>query len=163
MANHPEDELVALRLRAKQQFGYFAGTRCPYFQNVVRFNSIGFQHLRFKSWNRTRKCGDQVELFSILIWAAEVIRLSRTVQGITTFKKLERFHRHGQWVKELVTVTYYVFYAVFDGRRVKVIVRRINDGIPYFWSVTSNQQSKSSSRLKAPCAPRTKPPNSAAL
>lgn len=46
--------------------------------------------------------------------APEILRLSHTVQGVQQTQEWERRHRHGQWEKLLIELTYYEFVAVVD-------------------------------------------------
>ena len=108
--------------------------RCPYFQANVHFNARGFEHLRRKSWNRGRDRSDQLMRLKHLARAPEILRLSRTVQGIEETHEWERRHKHGRWEKLLVPVTYYEFMAVIEERRFKVIVKRAAGGELMFWS-----------------------------
>jgi hypothetical protein len=67
--------------------------------------------------------------------APEILRLSRTVQGIEKTHEWERRHKHGRWEKLLVLVTYYEFMAVIEDRRFKVIVKQLPGGERIFWSL----------------------------
>jgi len=67
--------------------------------------------------------------------APEILRLSRTVQGIQATHEWERRRRHGKWENLLVFVTYYEFIAVLDRRRFKVIVKQLPAGERIFWSL----------------------------
>jgi hypothetical protein len=110
--------------------------RCPYFQANVHFNARGFEHLRRKSWNRGRDRSDQLIRLKHLARAPEILRLSRTVQGIEKAHEWERWHKHGRWEKLLVPVTYYEFVSVIEERRFKVIVKQLPGGQCIFWSFT---------------------------
>ena len=108
---------------------------CPYFQANVHFNARGFEHLRRKSWNRGRDRQNQFMRLRHLARAPEILRLSRTVQGIEETHEWERRHKHGRWEKLLVPVTYYEFIAVLEGRRFKVIVKQLSGSERIFWSL----------------------------
>jgi hypothetical protein len=129
------DEFKDVRWRAEAQYGVIGSVRCPYFQTTVIFSSEGFRHLLFKSWNRGRDRRDQFMRLKQIARAPEILRLSRTVQGIFQTNEWKRQHRHGHWEKLLVAVTYYEFIAVLAERRFKVIVKQLPNGERIFWSL----------------------------
>jgi hypothetical protein len=128
-------EFSRVRNEAEQQYRAYGQIACPYFQGPVAFNTEGFRHIVFKSWNRGRDPHDQFMRLKYLFRAPEILRLSRTVQGIQETQGWERRRRHGRWEKLLTPVTYYEFIAVLDGRRFKVIVKQLPDGQRIFWSL----------------------------
>ena len=121
--------------QAEEQYRAFVSIRCPYFQDTITFNARDFEHLRRKSWNRGRDQRDQFMRLKHVSRAPEILRLSRTVQGIEVAQEWERQHKHGRWEKLLVPVTYYEFVAVLNNRRFKVIVKQLPGGQRIFWSL----------------------------
>ena len=128
-------EFNQVRREAEQVFFSIGQIQCPYFQDRVHFNTEGFRHLLFKSWNRGRDRRDQFIRLKHLARAPEILRLSRTVQGIQETTAWERRRRHGRWDKLLIAVTYYEFVAVLNARRFKVIVKQLPGGERIFWSL----------------------------
>ena len=123
-------------LRKAQEFYVSIGRiRCPFFRDVVHFNAQGLEHLRRKAWNRGRESRDQFMRLKHIARAAEILKLSSTVQGIQETNEWERRHRHGRWEKLLIPVTYYEFMAVLEKRRFKVIVKQLPGGDRIFWSL----------------------------
>jgi len=112
---------------------------CPYFGDDVYFNAKGLDHLIFKSWNNTRITRDQFTRLRHIRLAPEIIRQSKTLQGIWTTKKVERIKINSRWEKVLKLITYYEFIAVMESHnskiRVKVIVKEIEGGEKFFWSL----------------------------
>ncbi len=113
---------------------------CPYFKEEVLFNVKGLDHLIFKNWNKTRPIIDQYVRFRHLQLAPEVIRNSKTLQGIWVTNKFERIKRKdGKWEQKLKLITYYEFIAVLESHgskvRVKIIVKQIHGGEKFFLSI----------------------------
>lgn len=133
--NFTDLEFYEVLGKAHELYQSLGQIRCPYFQTNVHFNARGFDHLRRKSWNRGRPRNDQFMRLRHLSRAPEILRLSRTVQGIEETHEWERRHKHGRWEKALVPVTYYEFVAVLEGRRFKVIVKQLPSGERIFWSL----------------------------
>jgi hypothetical protein len=130
-----DEEFKRIRQRAEDQYRLVGSIRCPYFGEPVFFNSEGFRHFLFKSWNRGRDQHDQFMRLKHFVRAPEILRLSRTVQGIQSTQEWERRHKYGRWEHLLVSVTYYQFVAVLENRRFKVIVKQLPDGVRIFWSL----------------------------
>lgn len=107
----------------------------PYLQKEVAFDSRGLEHLKFKRRGHARSIQDQYMRFKLLHLAPEVLKLSRTVQGIFLGKHFERVRMHSRTEERLVPVTYYEFIAVLGEYRVKVIIKEIDGGQPFFWSL----------------------------
>ena len=130
-----DQEFADTLQEAQEIYRTLGQIRCPYFQASIHFNSQGLEHLRRKSWNRGRDRRDQFMRLKHLARAPEILRLSRTVQGIEETHEWQRQHRHGQWEKVMVPVTYYEFVAVLERRRFKVIVKQSPGGERIFWSL----------------------------
>ena len=133
--NFTDQEFAAILHGAQEVYRTLGQIRCPYFQANVHFNALGFEHLRRKSWNRGRDRRDQFMRLKHVARAPEILRLSRTVQGIEETHEWERRHKHGRWEKALVPVTYYEFVAVLEQRRFKVVVKQLPGGQRIFWSL----------------------------
>lgn len=129
------EEFAELRKVAEQKYHSFRTIYCPYFRSDVSFNTEGFRHLLFKSWNRGRSRLDQFMRLKFIAWAPEILRLTRTVQGVEETHEWQRQKKHGRWEKLMVPVTYYEFVAVMEKRRFKVIVKQLNGGALIFWSL----------------------------
>ena len=144
--NFTDQEFATVLQEAQAFYRTLEQIRCPYFQSNVQFNARGFEHLRRKTWNRGRDRHDQFMRLKHLARAPEILRLSRTVQGIQETHEWERQHKHEAWIKLMVSVTYYEFVAVLETRRFKVIVKELPDGQRIFWSLIpfwrQNEQGK---------------------
>lgn len=130
-----DTEFNQVRREAEQVFFSVGQIQCPYFQDRVHFNTECFRHLLFKRWNRGRDRRDQFIRLKHLARAPEILRLSRTVQGIQETTAWERRRRHGRWEKDMIAVTYYEFVAVLNARRFKVIVKQSPGGERIFRSL----------------------------
>ncbi len=112
---------------------------CPYFGENIHFNAKGFEHLIFKEWNKTRVVADQFVRFRHLNLAPEIIRQSKTLQGMWTTQKFERIKKKDGWEKVMKLITYYEFIAVMESHgskvRVKIIVKEIQGGGKFFLSI----------------------------
>lgn len=109
--------------------------RCPYFGVDIIFNAKGIRHLKFKSDERARSRHDQYARLKLLRLAPEVLRISKTVQGIWHTKRFEMQKTHSRWERVLKEVSFWEFIAVLDSVRVKVIVKEVAGGGKHFWSI----------------------------
>lgn len=126
------DEIVA---NGEEMYKKFSVIRCPYFESEVHFNAQGLEHLKFKRRIQARSRHDQYMRFKLLYLAPEVLRLSRTVQGIWETKHFERIRVHSRTETVLKNVIYYEFIAVLKKIRIKVVVKQVDGGQIFFWSI----------------------------
>jgi hypothetical protein len=108
---------------------------CPYFKEKISFNARGWEHLKFKRLERARFETDQYMRLKLIHLAPEILKLSHTVQGISETKKFERIRVHSRTDTVLKVVNYYEFIAVIKRNRVKIIVKQIENGQKFFWSI----------------------------
>jgi hypothetical protein len=111
--------------------GYFPGEK-------ISFNAKGLEHLKFKTKNHARSKDDQYIRLKLLHLAPEVIKLSRTVQGISTQKVWEVSRSNQRNESCLMDAIFYEFVAVLEGVKVKVIIKKVGKGPKYFWSIIPN-------------------------
>ncbi len=128
-----------LKDRTETFFKEIGEVFCPYFQDKVTFNAKGLEHLKFKTKHHARPQADQYVRFKILHLAPEVLKLSRTIQGISHTKTFEYIRSNARTEYILKDVSYYEFIAILDDKqekkRVRVVVKQIEQGPKYFWSV----------------------------
>ncbi|MFA6006697.1 MAG: hypothetical protein WC764_03155 [Candidatus Paceibacterota bacterium] len=108
---------------------------CPYLKAKVSFTAAGLEHLKFKRHEKPRNIEDQYMRFKLLSLAPEILKASHTLQGIQETKKFERVRMHGRTESILKLVTYYEFIAVVKRNRVRVILKQIESGQYFFWSL----------------------------
>jgi hypothetical protein len=124
-----------VRQEAEALYANVGSIKCPYFGSSIAFNAKGIRHLKFKSDEQARSREEQYTRLKLLKYAPEVIKLSRTVQGIWATKKFEEQKTHSRWERVLKEVIFYEFVAVLDSVRVKVIVKEVVGGEKHFWSI----------------------------
>ncbi|MEK7610388.1 MAG: hypothetical protein AAB468_01410 [Patescibacteria group bacterium] len=130
-----EKDLATVKEKSEAFYGSIKKVHCPYFGENVVFNAKGIRHLKFKSDERARTREDQYSRLKLIHLAPEVLKLSRTVQGIWHTKRFEIQKTHSRWEKILKNVSFYEFLAVLDSVRIKVIVKEVVGGEKHFWSV----------------------------
>lgn len=130
-----QQKFERIKKEAIEFYNSIGEIKCPYFSGKVSFNTLGMQHLKFKSWNRTRTKPDQYMRFKLLKYAPEVIKKSNTLQEISRKKNLERVKTNARWEEKAIEVNYYGFVAILDEIRIKIIVKEIKSGEKYFWSI----------------------------
>lgn len=134
------DKFNEVKHNAEDLYNNIGSVYCPYFGEEVYFNTKGFDHLIFKEWNKTRIVSDQFSRLRHLSLAPEVIKNSKTLQGIWVTNKFERIKKKdGKWEQRLKLTTYYEFIAVLESHgskvRVKIIVKQIAGGEKFFLSI----------------------------
>lgn len=108
---------------------------CPYLKEKVYFNRKGLNHIKFKKWNNARSNNDQYMRLKLIHYASEIIKKSHTLQGYSETKEFEHKKINSRWENIWTNVVYYEFIAVIDSIRVRIIVKYVEGGGKYFWSI----------------------------
>ena len=130
-----EQDFEKVRIDAEMFYAAIDKIRCPYFGDDIAFNGKGLRHLKFKADKQARPHKDQYSRLKLIRYAPEVLKLSRTVQGVWSVRRFEEQKTNSRWERMMKDVTYYEFIAVLDSVRVKVIVKEVAGGEKHFWSV----------------------------
>ena len=130
-----EQDFERVRNDAEAFYATVGKTYCPYFGGDIAFNAKGLRHLKFKSDKQARSHKDQYSRLKLIRYAPEVLKLSKTVQGIWSVKRFEEQKTNSRWERVMKEVSYYEFIAVLDSVRVRVIVKEVAGGEKHFWSV----------------------------
>lgn len=125
---------------AEDFYNKIESVTCPFFKEKVLFNSKGFDHLVFKTWNKSRPINDQFGRLRHIRLAPEILNQSRTLQGVWTTQKMERTRKKdGKWQQIMKLVSYYEFIAVMESHGskiiVKVIIKQVEGGEKFFLSL----------------------------
>ena len=125
-----------IKAKAEECYKQVDNVYCPFLKKNVGFNSKGLDHIKFKSWNRSRSNSDQYLRLKFLKLAPSILEKSGTLQEYNNTKNFERVKTSSRWQKLMVPVRYYGFVAILDYEiRVKVIVKEVYGGQPHFWSI----------------------------
>jgi len=124
-----------VKKKAEKFYATINSIHCPYFGEKITFNAKGMKHLKFKRDQVARIQQDQYSRLKLTHLAPEVLKLSKTVQGIWHTKHLENEKKNNRWEKKLKEVSFYEFIAVLENVRVKVIVKQTTGGEKHFWSI----------------------------
>ena len=108
---------------------------CPYFKDKVYFNSQGLEHLKFKRYEKPRLEPDQYMRFKLFHLVPEILKISHTLQGKLQIQKFERIRAHNRTDNVLKLVTYFEFIALVNRDRVKIVVKQLDNGQKFFWSI----------------------------
>jgi len=131
------EKFEELKKKIKEYYDKLDVVTCPYLKRDVNFNEEGFSRLLSKSWNRGRSTIEQYTRLRILPKVVEIIKISHTLQEFDERNIFVRQKINSRWEKRLKTVRYYVFIAFLKeyNFRLKIIIKEIEGGQPFFWSV----------------------------
>lgn len=117
-------------------YGMIGQIRCPALKNdIVHFNSVGFNHLVYKKANCERSKIDQITKFKLLAKAKIIIEISTTHQEYDESLKEITKKKYKKKIKETAMIYYWGFVAIINGYRIKVVVRQVGNGKKHFYSV----------------------------
>jgi len=131
----PEEKFKTIREQAEEEYKNIDKIRCPYLNDEVHFNNEGFEHLLFKSWNRTRSRIEQYTRLRLLKLAPEILKKSHTLQEYDERKIFVRQKINSRWERRVKIVRYYIFIAIIKNSRIKIIVKEIEGGVKFFYSL----------------------------
>lgn len=131
------EKFKRIKDEAKEFYDNLDKIKCPYLKKDVHFNAEGFEHIFSKSWNRGRSIVEQYTRLRILPKVVDIISCTCTLQEFDERQIFVRQKINSRWEKRLKTVRYYVFIALLRSQnfRMKIVVKEIEGGQPYFWSV----------------------------
>ncbi len=132
-----DEKFKEVRHQAEILYKKIGAINCPYLGRTVHFSTVGFQHILFKDWNTTRNRVEQYTRLKLIPLARRVIEKSNTLQEYDRRPLWVRLKMRGTWQRQLRSVQYYGFVAVFPEKevRVKVIVKEIQGETPIFYSI----------------------------
>jgi hypothetical protein len=117
---------------------FYADTKpllSPALNERVYFTAEGFNHFVFKGSRKERERPSQIMRFKLLPRAIRLVGYANTLQEFEeTLKEFEVKSRKKR-VRKSKPVRYWGIIAIFEGRKIKVILRRIGDGQLHFWSI----------------------------
>lgn len=125
-----------LRADALQFYNNLRPIRSPALDETVHFTAEGFNHIVFKAPRREREKPSQIMRFKLLGRASKLIALSTTFQEYEETIREFEMKSHKKRVRKSKPVKYWGIIAIIDGRKIKVILRKIGDnGQLHFWSI----------------------------
>lgn len=108
----------------------------PAFNQEIHFSAEGFNHIVFKRAHSERERPSQILRFKLLPLAVKLIKISTTYQEVEETIKEFEVKRFKKKVRKSCPVKYWGIIAIIDGRKIKVIIRKIGDnGNLHFWSI----------------------------
>jgi hypothetical protein len=135
MIQFTQEEFDAVKASGEELYKSLENIYCPYFKAKIAFNAKGLEHLKFISRNKARLPADQFMRFKLIKLAPLILGASGTIQGILETKKFEPVRMHSRTESLLLPVSYYEFTAVIKRNRAKIIIKQVNMGEIYFWSL----------------------------
>jgi hypothetical protein len=135
MLEFTQEQFELIKSKDEETYKSIGEVYCPYFKEKISFNANGLRHLKFKSVDKARSEQDQYMRFKLLHLAPEVLQSSHTLQGILETNRFERVRVNSRTDTILKPVNYFEFIAVIKRNRIKVIIKQIDEGVKYFWSI----------------------------
>lgn len=107
----------------------------PVFNQEIYFSAEGFNHIVFKNARNEREKSSQILRFKLLSLAVKLVKISTTYQEFEETIKEFECKSFKKKIRKNKIVKYWGIIAIIDGRKIKVIIRKIGDGNFYFWSI----------------------------
>ncbi len=108
----------------------------PAFNEDIYFTAEGFNHIIYKRARSEREKSSQILRFKLLPLAVKLIKLSTTFQEFEETLQQFEVKSFKKRVTKSKPVKYWGIIAIIEGRKIKVILRKIGDnGQMHFWSI----------------------------
>jgi len=125
-----------LKEDAQKFYNGISSVFSPAFKEKIHFTSEGFNHIVFKSPRTEREKTSQILRFKLLPLAVKLIKESTTYQEFEETLKEFEIKSYKKKSRESKSVKYWGVIAITDGRKIKVIIRKVGDnGGMHFWSI----------------------------
>jgi hypothetical protein len=107
----------------------------PALGEQVYFTAEGFNHIIFGRARSERERPSQIMRFKLLPRAIRLVEHANTFQEYE--ETLKQFEVKTRKRREMKTkpVRYWGLIAIFEGRKIKVVLRQIGNGQLHFWSI----------------------------
>ena len=107
----------------------------PALNEYIHFTAEGFEHIIYKGSRVERDKNSQKMRFKLLPRAVRLLEISTTFQEYEEISKQFWIQRHKKRIQESKRVQYWGIIAIIEGRKIKVIVRKVGNGQFHFWSI----------------------------
>jgi len=108
----------------------------PFLDHDVYFTAEGFNHIIFTNSRSERERSSQILRFKLLSLAVKLVKISTTYQEFEETLKEFNVRSFKKRISKTKAVRYWGIIAIIDGRKIKVILRKIGDnGNVHFWSI----------------------------
>lgn len=108
----------------------------PALNEYVHFTAEGFNHVIFKGSRSEREHSSQIMRFKLLSRAIKLVGHSTTYQEYEETIMQFEVKNHKKKMLKPKPVKYWGIIAITEGRKIKVILRKIGDnGHLHFWSI----------------------------
>ena len=125
-----------LRVDAQRFYISIRPILSPALKEYAHFTAEGFNHIIFKGSHSERERLSQILRFKLLSRAVKLIGLSTTYQEYEETLKEFEVKSYKKKIRKSKPVKYWGIIAIIDGRKIKVILRKIGDnGQLHFWSI----------------------------
>lgn len=131
----PIEKFNKVKIEAEKFYKSVGDIYCPYFKERINLNHKGLEHIEFKGNNAIRPIKDQYRRLKILKYTPIILESSHTLQGIRRTKNFEYIKTNSRWENVLKNVIYFEFIAILDDLRIRIILKQIENGSKFFWSI----------------------------
>ena len=101
----------------------------------VIFNAEGFNYIIFKKERSERDKKSQILRFKLIPLAKELLEKANIYQEYEETLSTFSIKKHKKKIIVTKIVKYWGIIAIFKGRKIKIIIRKVGNGNIHFWSI----------------------------
>jgi hypothetical protein len=132
-------EREKVKNEAREIYNKIGRVWSPTLNDHVSFESTGFRHLMWKGGER-RPYTQQVRRLSLIVSATEIISNPKSRVIKREEARYSPIKRDGVEVVIKKQVRFWAFHAKIESKKIRVIVRQINNGNKHFFSVFEEEK-----------------------
>jgi hypothetical protein len=129
------EEYEKLRSNTEKYYASILPVYSPALKSKIIFSAPAFNHIIYKNPRNERERKTQMLRFKLLPLAIKLIGFTNTFQEYEETIQSFRIQKEKERIFVSKPVIYWGLIAIIDGRKIKVILRKVGNGEIHFWSV----------------------------
>jgi len=129
------EDLAYASTKAKSYYAALSSVICPALGCEISFPSGSFKHIKYMAKRNVRDTNSQIMRYKLLPLGVRLIAHTNTFQEYEETEQSFYLKNEGESKSRTKAVKYWGLIAIMDNRKIKVIVRKVGNGNPHFWSI----------------------------
>lgn len=129
------DELKQANAKARNYYTALTSVICPALGFEIFFPSESFNHIKYMAKRNVRDTNSQIMRYKLLPLGVKLIAHTNTFQEYEETEQSFNAINNGDKETKVKKVKCWGLIAIFENKKIKVILRKVGNGNPHFWSI----------------------------
>jgi hypothetical protein len=130
-----DEEYNSAKEKARKYYNALTSMICPALGFEISFPSKSFSHIKYMAKGNVRDMKSQIMRYKLLPLGIKLIGHTNTFQEYEEVAQQFSVVHNGSPMMKEANVMYWGLIAIIESRKVKVIIRKVGNGSPHFWSI----------------------------